>query len=129
MEEKKIAFREHFSSLPLISANCSLTAFSLEKVFTIFWLPTISSIREVCSPLVSDCSLNMEKVLVAMNLATKNDTGVMHTTTRAMGTLVTSMNTSVPPMVSTPVKSWVKPMSRPSAKVSTSATTRLTISP
>ena len=71
----------------------------------------------------------MEKVLVAMNLATKKETGVMHTTTSAMGTLVAIMNIRVPPMVSTPVKSWVKPMSRPSAKVSTSATTLLTISP
>ena len=59
-EEKKIALREHFSSLPLISANCSLTAVSREKVFTTFWLPIISSISEVCSPLVSDCCLNME---------------------------------------------------------------------
>ena len=71
----------------------------------------------------------MEKVLVAINLATKKETGVMHTTTSAMGTLVAIMNIRVPPMVSTPVKSWVKPMSRPSAKVSTSATTLLTISP
>ena len=71
----------------------------------------------------------MEYVLVAINFATRKETGVMHTTTRAMGTLVTSMKISVPMMVSTPVKSWVKPMSRPSAKVSTSATTRLTMSP
>ena len=32
-------------------------------------------------------------------------------------------------MVSTPVNSWVKPIRRPSAKVSTSATIRLTMSP
>ena len=32
-------------------------------------------------------------------------------------------------MVSTPENSWVKPISRPSAKVSTSATIRLTMSP
>ena len=31
-----MAFREHFYSLPLISRNCSVTAYSLEKVFTIF---------------------------------------------------------------------------------------------
>jgi hypothetical protein len=60
MEEKKIAFREHFCNLPLISPNLLFTASPLEKVFTIFWLSIISSIREVCSPLVSDCSLNME---------------------------------------------------------------------
>ena len=53
----------------------------------------------------------------------------MHTTTSAMGTLVASMKTRVPRMVSTPVNSWVNPMSRPSAKVSTSAMIRLTISP
>ncbi len=64
-----------------------------------------------------------------MNFATKKDTGVMQITTRAMGTLVISMKIKVPSMVSTPVNSWVKPMSRPSAKVSTSAITRLTISP
>ena len=66
---------------------------------------------------------------MAINLATRKDTGVIHTTTNAMGTLVTIMKIRVPIMVSTPVKSWVNPMSRPSAKVSTSATTRLTISP
>ena len=64
-----------------------------------------------------------------MNFATRKDTGVIQITTRAMGILVTSMNTSVPTMVSPPVNNWVKPMSRPSAKVSTSAITRLTISP
>ena len=64
-----------------------------------------------------------------MNFATRKETGVIHTTTRAMGMLVISMKTSVPAMVSTPVKSCVKPIRRPSAKVSTSAMTRLTMSP
>ena len=100
-----MACREHPWSLPLISANWPFTASSLEKVFTIFWFPMVSSIRDVCSPRISDCSLNMEYVLVAMNLATRKDTGVMHTTTRAMGTLVTIMKTRVPRMVSTPVNS------------------------
>ena len=44
-------------------------------------------------------------------------------------TLVTNMKPSVHRIVSTPVNSWVNPISRPSAKVSTSAITRLTISP
>ena len=44
-------------------------------------------------------------------------------------TLMVSMKPRVPMMVSTPVNSWVKPISRPSAKVSTSAITRLTRSP
>ena len=46
-----------------------------------------------------------------------------------MGTFCRSMNSRVPRMVSTPENSWVKPISRPSAKVSTSATIRLTMSP
>ena len=64
-----------------------------------------------------------------MNFATRKDTGVMHTTTSVMGTLVISMNPNVHRIVSTPVNNWVNPISRPSAKVSTSAMTRLTISP
>ena len=53
----------------------------------------------------------------------------MHTTTSVMGTFSRSMNSNVPKMVRMPENSWVKPISRPSAKVSTSATMRLTISP
>ena len=53
----------------------------------------------------------------------------MHTTTSVMGTFSLSMNSRVPRMVRTPLNSCVKPISRPSAKVSTSATMRLTISP
>ena len=64
-----------------------------------------------------------------MKAATTRDTGVITTTTAVMTTLTLSMNTSVPTMVSTPLNSWVKPMSRPSANWSTSAMTRLTTSP
>ena len=53
----------------------------------------------------------------------------MQTTTSVMGTFCRNMNSRVPRMVSTPENSWVKPISRPSAKVSTSATIRLTMSP
>ena len=53
----------------------------------------------------------------------------MQTTTKVMGTFSFSMNSRVPKMVSRPENNWVKPISRPSAKVSTSAIIRLTISP
>ena len=53
----------------------------------------------------------------------------MRTTTSEMNTFSRNMNSKVPTMVSTPVNSWVKPISSPSAKVSTSATIRLTMSP
>ena len=66
---------------------------------------------------------------MARKLATTRLSGVMHTTTSVMGTFSLSMNSRVPRMVSTPLNSCVKPISRPSAKVSTSATMRLTISP
>ncbi len=53
----------------------------------------------------------------------------MHTTTSVMGTFSLQHEQQGARMVSTPENSWVKPISRPSAKVSTSATMRLTISP
>ena len=53
----------------------------------------------------------------------------MNTTTAVMGPLTLSMKPRVPRMVMTPVNSWVKPMSRPSANWSTSAMMRLTIWP
>ena len=64
-----------------------------------------------------------------MKVATTRLRGVISTTTREMRTFSRNMNSRVPRMVSTPENSWVKPISRPSAKVSTSATIRLTISP
>ena len=83
-DEKKIARRDAFCSRPLISSNCSTEAFSWPKACTTLILPTVSSIRPVCSPRVTDWSLNMEYVRVAMKFATSSDSGVMHTTTRAM---------------------------------------------
>ena len=64
-----------------------------------------------------------------MNPATTRLSGVMSTTTREISTFSRNMNSRVPRMVSRPVNSWVKPISSPSAKVSTSATIRLTMSP
>ena len=64
-----------------------------------------------------------------MKLATNSDRGVITTTASAMSAFSLNMNTSVPSIVMTPVKSCVNPRSRPSANVSTSAMTRLTISP
>ena len=64
-----------------------------------------------------------------MKRAVNSDSGVSTTTTSVMRQSSESMNKSVPRIVSTPVKSCAKPMSRPSAKVSASAITRLTSSP
>jgi len=64
-----------------------------------------------------------------MNPATTRLRGVMRTTTSEISTFSRNMNSRVPKMVSSPVNSWVKPISKPSAKVSTSATIRLTMSP
>ena len=64
-----------------------------------------------------------------MKAATSRETGVITTTTAVMVPLTVSIKPKVPKMVMTPVNSWVKPMSRPSANWSTSAMTRLTICP
>ena len=66
---------------------------------------------------------------MAIKAATNRDTGVITTTTTVISTFTLSMKHKVPRMVITPVKSWVKPMSKPSANWSTSAMTRLTTSP
>ena len=59
----------------------------------------------------------------------KRERGVRITTVRVIFQLIVSMNISVARIVTTPVKSCVKPMSRPSANWSASAMTRLTVSP
>ena len=64
-----------------------------------------------------------------MNRATKIDSGVNATTTSAMRQSMNSMTPSVPKIVSTPVNSWVKPISRPSLNCSTSVVMRLIASP
>ena len=71
----------------------------------------------------------MANVRFAIKFATRKDTGVISTTTNVIDTFTDSMNPKVPTMVATPVKSWVNPISSPSANWSTSAITRLTISP
>ena len=90
---------------------------------------TISSISAVCSALVVLCSMNIACVCSAINFATKSDSGVSTTTRSAMRQSSTIMNASVPRIVMTPVKNCVKPIKRPSEKVSTSEITRLTVSP
>ena len=110
-----MARREQPCSLPLISSNSASASSSWEKACTTFWFPTISSIRAVCSPLVSDCKWNMVNVFFAINPATKNDNGVTSTTTPVTATLTLSINPSVPKMVMTPVKNCVNPISSPSA--------------
>ncbi len=66
---------------------------------------------------------------MAINAATTRDIGVTSSTTRVMVIFTENMKPKVPSMVMTPVKSWVKPIRRPSANWSTSAITLLTISP
>ena len=88
-----------------------------------------SSMSAVCSPRVTDCRRNIAYVRLAMKLATSSESGVMSTTSSVIGALNVSMKPSVPRIVITPEKSWVKPISRPSANVSTSAIMRLTVSP
>ena len=83
----------------------------------------------VCSPLVSDCFLNIVYVFFAIYAATKSESGVTHTTTSVIGILTVSIKPNVPSIVMTPVKSCVNPIRSPSANWSTSAITRLTTSP
>ena len=64
-----------------------------------------------------------------MNRATSRETGVSTTTTRVISGFSVSMKTSVPRIVITPENNWVKPISSPSAKVSTSVIIRETRSP
>ena len=49
-----------------------------------------------------------------MNRAMNRDRGVSSTTASVIFQLMDSMNNRVPRMVTTPVNSWVKPISRPS---------------
>ena len=85
--------------------------------------------KEVCSPLVTDCSLNILYVLLAIKLATTSDNGVITMTTSVILTLIVNINKSVPNIVITPVNSCVNPISKPSLNWSTSATILLTMSP
>ena len=80
-------------------------SFSRLNACTTFKFPIISSINAVCSPRISDVFLKSEYVLDAMNLATKRDSGVITTTTSAIIQLITSIITSVPIIVRTPVNS------------------------
>ena len=127
--EKNVALSEHFCNLSFISSNCSSASSSWLKACTTFSFPTISSMSDVCSPLVLVCSWNMEYVFLVIKLATKSDRGVMSTTIHDIFTSIVSMKISVPAIVAIPVKSCVKPIKSPSENVSTSAMIRLTISP
>ena len=57
----------------------------------------------------------MENVLFAIKFATRNETGVISTTTNVIVTLTDSIKQNVPTIVAIPVKSWVNPISSPSA--------------
>ena len=93
-------------------------------------MPSICSlITAVCSPRTRFWAWKYWKVWLEIKLVTNRLRGVRTTTTRAISQLTENMNASVQMMVSTPVNSWVKPISRPSLNVSTSAITRLTRSP
>ena len=104
-------------------------SFSYEKALTVLALPTISSTRVVSSPRASVCRRKSLKVLREMKRATKRDNGVMNTTTRVIRTFMESINPSVPIIVTSPVNSCAKPISRPSETFSISETSRLIISP
>ena len=95
------------------------------KTFTKFvqtatYIPHFISMVVICG---------MLKVFLAIKLATNRETGVITTTTTVIPTFTESIKNKVPMIVTTPVNSWVNPISRPSANWSTSAITRLTISP
>ena len=129
MEEKKIAFNEILRSSSLFSEKICSASSSYENALTIFSLPTISSMIVVCCPRVSDCLRNRLEVFFAIKAATNKDNGVSTITTSATHLWIASIKKSVPTIVSIPVKNCVNPISRPSAKVSTSAMMRLTVSP
>ena len=101
----------------------------MENAVTTFWFSTISFTSDVSSPFISACFLNMLYVFLAINDATNSETGVIHTTTRAMIQLIEIIKQSVPTIVITPVKSCVNPIRSPSENWSTSAMILLTISP
>ena len=64
-----------------------------------------------------------------MKRATRKLRGVIRTTKSDIHRFLENMKTSVTPMVTTPEKSWVKPKSSPSERVSISVMTLLTMSP
>ncbi len=113
-EEKNVAFNEHFSSLSFISLNLLFASFSFEKACTVFSLPRISSICDVCSAFIFDLSVNIACVFLAIKRAVKSDIGVKTATTAVIAGLIMSMNMSVTAIVITPVKSCEKPISSPS---------------
>ena len=114
-EEKKTARRLAPRSRPLISSKCVCTGCSIPKARTTFCWVSISSINEVCSPRIFVCRENILYVFLAMKEAATSERGVMTTTAVAMIQLTEYIKPSVPRMVKMPVKSWVKPISRPSA--------------
>ena len=71
----------------------------------------------------------MSWVLLAINLATSRETGVASITISEIFQFIESIKMSVPIMVKTPENNCLKPIRRPSAKVSTSLMTLLKTSP
>ncbi len=104
-EEKNIDFSEALVSLSFISSNASIFSSSLPNACTTFKLPTISSIKPVCSPRISEVVLNIEYVREAIYLPTNSDKGVKTNTISAIIQLRTNIKISVPRIVSTPVNS------------------------
>ena len=129
IEEKKVAFMEYSDSRRLISSNSSQAWAWWSKAWTTFSPPSISLVKPVSSPRVSDCFRNMVKDFLEMKFASTKDRGLSSTTTRVIHGSMLSMKRMVPAMVATPVKSWVKPSSRPSENWSMSVTIRLIRSP
>ena len=56
----------------------------------------------------------MRNVLFAIKFATKNDTGVIRTTTNVIDTFTDNIKQNVPTIVAIPVKSCVNPIRSPS---------------
>ena len=129
VDEKKTAFSEQILSLSFISSKFWRVSSSIPNALTTFSFPIISSIKAVCSPLVSDCCLNILYVFLAIKLATTSEIGVIKTTTKVIFMLIVIIKKSVSIIVIIPVNNWVNPISSPSANVSTSVITLLTISP
>ena len=77
--------------LSFISEKRSSARRSYPKACTTLAPPTISSVNAVCCPLISDCSLNILYVPLAMNFDTKKLIGVRHTTKSVIHGLKPSM--------------------------------------
>ena len=113
----------------VISANCASHAASQPKARTTSCPATISFTKPERRPCAALLAAKKPAVRFATKPANQMETGVTATTTKAIKGFSTAMMPSVPRMVATPGKSWVRPCSRPSATSSASFVMRLMMSP